>query len=246
MVKSTTSGHRVGKAGTGAAAGHAGTAAVSDVGVLDKVAAVLDVLGGVPKALPAIASESGIHRATAHRLLRALAVHGLARQDADAAWLLGPTCVELGRRASVGLPLHDAAMPALSVLRELTGESTQLYVRDGEQRVCVAATESLHGLRTIVAVGAVLPLDRGSAGAVLRSDPAMLRRGWAESIGEREAGVASVSAPVFDRDGLVRAAVSVSGPIERTTRTPGRRWADAVIDAARQVERAAGWATADR
>ena len=41
------------------------------------------------------------------------------------------------------------------------------------------------------------------------------RRGWAQSVAERESGVASVSAPVRDAAGTVVAAVSVSGPVER-------------------------------
>jgi DNA-binding IclR family transcriptional regulator len=213
----------------------------SDVGVLDKIMLVLAALDGTPKALPAVSAATGLHRATAHRLLSALAIHGLASQDELTHWRLGPTCLDLGRRAAVGLALHEAARPALTDLRDVTGESTQLYLRDGDNRVCVAATESLHGLRTIVPVGAVLPIDRGSAGKVLRGELAALRRGWAESVGEREAGVASVSAPIFDRSGEIRAAISVSGPIERTTRRPGARWGSALVAAARAVEAAAGW-----
>jgi DNA-binding IclR family transcriptional regulator len=213
----------------------------SEVGVLDKIMLVLAALDGTPKALPVLSAATGLHRATAHRLLGALAVHGLASQDDQTQWRLGPTCLDLGRRAAVGLALHEAARPALVDLRNLTGESTQLFLRDGENRVCVAATESLHGLRTIVPVGAVFPLDRGSAGKVLKGEPAALRRGWAESVGEREAGVASVSAPIFDHSGDVRAAISVSGPIERTTRKPGVRWGSALVAAARVVEAAAGW-----
>jgi DNA-binding IclR family transcriptional regulator len=57
-------------------------------------------------------------------------------------------------------------------------------------------------------------------------------------VGEREPGVASVSAPVRDAEGRLVAAVSVSGPVERTTRQPGRRYASAVVRAARQIERA--------
>jgi DNA-binding IclR family transcriptional regulator len=63
---------------------------------------------------------------------------------------------------------------------------------------------------------------------------------WVQSVGEREAGVASVSAPVCAGDGRVLAAVSVSGPMERTTRKPGARYAADVIAAARRIERAAG------
>ncbi|HEX2024508.1 MAG TPA: IclR family transcriptional regulator C-terminal domain-containing protein, partial [Acidimicrobiales bacterium] len=115
-----------------------------------------------------------------------------------------------------------------------------LYVRRGDRRHCVASLESPHGLRTIVAVGASLPLDVGSAGKVLRGDPEVLRRGWAQSVEEREPGVASVSAPVRDPAGDVVAAVSVSGPVGRTTRSPGRKYAPAVVAAARAVELALG------
>ena len=47
--------------------------------------------------------------------------------------------------------------------------------------------------------------------------------------------MASVSAPVRDGRNEVVAAVSVSGPIERTTRAPGRRYAAAVVEAAAAV-----------
>jgi DNA-binding IclR family transcriptional regulator len=62
------------------------------------------------------------------------------------------------------------------------------------------------------------------------------RRGWAQSVAEREAGVASVSAPVRGPDGAVVAAVSVSGPVDRIGRRPGARWADALLAAARRLE----------
>ena len=58
------------------------------------------------------------------------------------------------------------------------------------------------------------------------------RRGWAQSVAEREPGVASISAPVRDSAGTVVAAVSVSGPIERIGRKPGARWAADLLAAA--------------
>ena len=61
------------------------------------------------------------------------------------------------------------------------------------------------------------------------------RRGWAQSLGEREPGIASVSAPVRGPSGRVIAAVSISGPIERLTRQPGRLHAEVVVQAARQL-----------
>jgi DNA-binding IclR family transcriptional regulator len=81
-------------------------------------------------------------------------------------------------------------------------------------------------------VGALLPLDVGSAGKVLDGGDAAH---WAESVEEREAGVASVSAAVLDRVGAVVAAVSISGPVERLTRHPGRRFGAKVQASAVQI-----------
>jgi DNA-binding IclR family transcriptional regulator len=61
------------------------------------------------------------------------------------------------------------------------------------------------------------------------------RRGWAQSVGEREAGVASVSAGVRSPSGKVIAAVSVSGPLQRMSRQPGRMHAPAVLAAAERL-----------
>ena len=216
---------------------------VSGVGVLDKAFSVLDALEDRPRSLADLVGATGISRATAHRLATALEAHGLVRRDDEGRFALGTRLIALGRAAAEGVPLAAAAEEALAELRDATGESVQLYVRDGDRRVCIAALQSPHGLRTIVPLGAALPLGIGSAGRLLDDGGSALAvsgPGWVASVGEREAGVASVSAPVRDGSGHVVAAVSVSGPIERTTRRPGRRYGAAVLAAARRVEREAG------
>jgi DNA-binding IclR family transcriptional regulator len=212
---------------------------VSGVGVIDKSVSVLDALAGGPRTLNELVEVSGIARATAHRLAVALEAHGLVRRDPEGRFVLGVRRVALGRAAAEAIPLASLAADALEALRADTHESVQLYVREGDARVCIAALESPHGLRTIVPMGASLPLGRGSAGRILAGGNGS--RSWVESIGEREAGVASVSAPVRDGDGRIVAAVSVSGPVERTTRQPGQRYGDAVVRAARRIEQAAGY-----
>jgi DNA-binding IclR family transcriptional regulator len=224
---------------------------VSGVGVLDKSVAILDALARRgPLALAALVDATGIARPTAHRLATALEAHGLVGRDVEGRFRLAARLAEWGRVAVSVDRLVDAARPVLAGLRDATGESAQLFVRDGDGRVCVATAERPSGLRDTVPVGAVLPLDRGSGGTVLRAWAAdaprttaverTRRRGWAESVAEREAGVASVSAPVRDGRGDVIAAISVSGPIDRLGRAPGRRFAAEVVAAARGLERRAG------
>lgn len=205
---------------------------LSGVGVLDKAFSIIGALEVGPRSLNDLVATTGLSRATTHRLAVALEVHGMVRRDDEGRFALGLRL----------LPLAELARPALERLRDETGESVQLYVAQSGMRVCVLSLESPHGLRTIVPLGAMLPLDRGSAGRVL-SGQGVDARDWVESVEEREPGVASVSAPVRDAQGSVVAAVSVSGPVQRTTRTPGARYGAAVARTARVVSELAGWRT---
>ena len=226
----------------------------SGVGVLDKAAAILNTLEAGPHSLAELVAATGIARPTAHRLAVALEFHRYVARDLSGRFVLGPRASELGAAAGEDR-LLAAAAPALAALRDATGESAQLYKRQGDQRICVAVAERLSGLRDSVPVGAALTMQAGSAAQILlawedsekihrgvanaRFTAAQLaadrRRGWAQSVGEREAGVTSVSAPVRGPNGKVIAAVSISGPIERLGRQPGRVHAAAVVATAARL-----------
>ena len=228
----------------------------SGVGVLDKSVLVLEAVESGATSLAALVERTGLSRATVHRLAVALEVHRLLARDRDGRWRLGPRLGELAGGPVEDVLLERAAV-VLARLRDSTGESAQLYRRQGERRVCVAAAERGSGLRDTVPVGTSLPMTAGSAAQVLvawdledplvgaaaftpRTLAEVRRRGWAHSVAERESGVASVSAPVRARDGRVVAAVSVSGPLERLTRSPGRLHAEAVCAAAAELSRLPG------
>ncbi|EOM76239.1 IclR family transcriptional regulator [Rhodococcus rhodnii] len=222
----------------------------SGIGVLDKAMAVLHAAAESPCSLTELCQRTGLPRATAHRLAVGLEVHRLLARDSDGLWCTGPGLAELASTADD--PLVSASSMVLPRLREITGESVQVYRREGTQRICVASMEPPTGLRDTVLVGARLPMNAGSGAKVLlawadsqiqrailpdasfteRSLVEVRRRGWAQSVAEREPGVASVAAPVRDSTGAVVAAVSVSGPVDRMGRRPGARWAADLLAAA--------------
>lgn len=209
---------------------------VSGVGVLDKAMAVLGAVAERPRSLAELVEATGLARPTAHRLAVALEVHGLLRRDGEGRFTLGLRLIGLGHAAAEAIPVWTAARPALAWLHGETGESVQLFVRDGAERVCVESLESTRELRTIVPVGARLPLTAGSAARVLLGEVGP--DGWTASVAEREEGVASVSAPVHDPQGTIVAAVSVSGPLNRLGEDPGPRFGPLVVAAARRIEEA--------
>lgn len=222
--------------------------------MLDKTVSVLDALESGPASLSQLVQATSLTRPTAHRIAVALERHRFVARDAQGRFTLGPRIAELAS-AAVEDRLLALAQPVLAQLRDQTGESAQLYRRQADSRICVAAAERASGLRDTVPVGAVLPMTAGSAAQVLLAweDPERLtrilrgtkftvstlaqvrRRGWAASVAEREPGVASVSAPVRGPGGRTVAAISVSGPIERLTRSPGRLHAAAVAAAGEKI-----------
>ncbi|MBA3250838.1 MAG: helix-turn-helix domain-containing protein [Geodermatophilaceae bacterium] len=213
----------------------------SGIAVLDKAVAVLQLAVARPVSLADLVAGTALPRATAHRIAVALEVHGLLARD-EGRWTAGPALAALAGAD----PLLARAPAVLEQLSTTTGESAQLYRREGRWRVCVAAVDRASGLRDTVPVGARLSLTAGSAAQVLaawrKAAPAgavftdrtlavVRKRGWAASIEEREKGVSSVSAPVLC-EGAVVAAVSVSGPSDRLGRSLGERLSPAVLEAA--------------
>ncbi len=239
-------------------------------GALDRAVAVLDAVESGARTYTDIVRATGFTRPTTHRILKALEDQGFVAAMGSRGYVLGPRLLRLAATAMRELPLRDLARPALEQLAATTGESAQLYIRSGDARVCIDAVESESELRTIVEIGASLPLTAGSAGKIflawttdadrqrlfdgleLRTDGAPDRdalerhlktaraRGWAASSGERQPGVGSASAPVLGSHGSLIAVVSVSGPASRLGRISASRYAPAVCAAAHQVERALG------
>ena len=207
---------------------------VSGVGVLDKAFVVMNALVTRPLSLAEVIDATDIPRATCHRLLSALEHHGAVRRNNDGLYCLGPTLLGLGRGAAVQFPFLERAREVATELRDRTGESVQVFVAETDGRRCVVSLESPNGLRWIVPEGALFPLARGSAGRVLTGSR-LSTVGWIESVEERVKGVASVSAPIIDVDGTVIAAVSVSGPRERMSTSPGVKFGAIVVRGAKTL-----------
>lgn len=237
------------------------TIADTGVGTLDRVVAILDAVESGVHRFTGIMDATGLPRGTTHRLIASLEGHGFLSRYPGFGYRLGPRLLRLAHEAMRELPLRDVAHPSLERLARVTGESAQLYVRSGDERVCIDAVESRSELRTIVPVGASLPVHAGSAAKVFlafapdpgrhvrkAADPVRFgrdvelvrTRGWASSNDERQQGVGSVSAPILgDRDVLL-GVVSISGPSSRMSKANAKQYVPAVQEVARRIESALG------
>jgi DNA-binding IclR family transcriptional regulator len=243
----------------------------TDVGVLDRAVAIIDAVEHGARSHADVVRATNLSRTTAHRLLKSLETHGFVEYVGGRGYRLGSRLLRLGASSLREPSLRDAAHGALERLAAVTGESAQLFVMSAGERVCVDSVPSSNELRTIVEVGAVLPVTAGSAGKVFmawmpeagreafvrqartltdrtpvgerleRQLATARRQGWIGSAGERQAGVGSVSAPVLGPLGELVAVVSISGPTSRIGSISAKRYAPAVVTAAREIERALGF-----
>ena len=137
----------------------------SGIQVLDRAIFILAVIAKEPRSLSQLCEETGLPRATAHRISVALEKHRLIERQEDGHWVAGPALAELAPRTD--RKLEDTAANLLPDLMHTVGESVQVYRLSGRERICIANAEPASGLRDTVPVGTRMTLAAGSAAKVL-------------------------------------------------------------------------------
>lgn len=137
--------------------------------VLEKASDLIDCLGqaGEPVTLAHVRSALDMPKSSTHRLLSELAALGIVRRTQDGRYSLGPRLLYWGEAAADTFDLRTVAEPPMRGLRDETGESVHLYVREDDSRICIAAVEARHELRPFIQLGRPLPLRVGAAGKLL-------------------------------------------------------------------------------
>lgn len=113
-----------------------------------------------------IARRSGLHVATASRLVAELAAHGLLARR-DGAVRVGVRMWELAQRASPTLSLREAAMPFLEDLHAVIGHHVQLGVLDGDEVLFVERMSAPNAVVNYTRIAGRLALHASSSGLVL-------------------------------------------------------------------------------
>lgn len=137
---------------------------------LDRAIDLLELIAGTgtPQPLSALATASGLPTPTTHRLLRALVRRGYARQDGSRRYTLGARLIHLGDVA--GKLLAGWAEQRLAELRDLTGETANLALLDGDEVVYVAQAPSRHQMRMFTEPGRRFPPHCTAVGKALLAE----------------------------------------------------------------------------
>jgi DNA-binding IclR family transcriptional regulator len=204
-------------------------AAPGGVAAVDRALSLLSVFraGEEPLTLAQLAERCGLHKSTVLRLLASLSHAMLVERLTDGRYALGLGIVRLHHVQQTNSSLERVVMPALRELVQDTGESAALHTQWGNgaaaQRISLFRVDSPQPIRDHYKVGDILPMSGGTGARVLiafGSDSALANtqkdqttlalireRGYHAAIGDRDAEVAGISAPVFKSEGGSRALV---------------------------------------
>ena len=191
-----------------------------------------------------IARRSGLHLATASRLIAELQSHGLLDRDPDRRVRMGVRMWELALRASPTLSLREAALPFMEDAHAVLGHHVRLGVLDGDEVVFVERPPARGDVISYTRIAGRLPLHASSSGLVLlafggrqlqeRILARRLRRYTAATITEvaalrttlaevRRQGYAYLPGPVHEGALGVAVPIQVPGPHDASARDAGPR-----------------------
>jgi IclR family transcriptional regulator, acetate operon repressor len=145
-------------------------AARGGVQSVDRALDLLETLAssGQPLGVSDLAALTRLPEGTAHRLLRSLLQRGYVRQTPDRKYGLGSSVLRL--RDAGHRTLATAAGPALARLVEISGETANLAVLEGDSAVYVGQVPSGRALRMFAEVGRQVFVHCTAVGKVLVAD----------------------------------------------------------------------------
>ena len=165
-----------------------GTAkAPGSIQVIERMMLLLDALAVSPEAasLKHLASATGLHPSTAHRILAAMAAGGFVERQDSGSYRLGIRLLELGAIVKSRISLREVALPFMQELHEKIGEAINLGARHDDEIVYLERTSSGTSLvRVVYLVGGRAPLHLTSLGKLfLAADGAQQVRDYAKRTG---------------------------------------------------------------
>jgi IclR family KDG regulon transcriptional repressor len=211
-----------------------------------------------PLGVTEVAQRMGIVKSNAHRVLQTLVAAGFVVPLQDGGrYQLTLKLWSLGSAVAVSTDLRQLASPVLGRLRDATGETAFLALRDGMQVTFMEIQPSARAIRVHTAVGARMPAYCTSAGKVLLAfDEAthgelecvalraefkkILSQGYAINRGGYRKEVSGLAVPVVDAQGKFVASAGISGPTERFKAAAIKEWLPKVMQAGADISRMLG------
>lgn len=144
----------------------------SGIQVVDRLARLLEAISNArePVSLKYLAADTGLHPSTAFRILAALQQHDLVEKNMLGNYELGRRLRRLAQRVPERSDLRELAKPVLNWLRDQTGETVNLTVREGDEVIYVERAVPNRMMRVEQIIGSRAPLHVTAVGKLMLAE----------------------------------------------------------------------------
>src|SRR4051812_29407111 len=134
------------------------------IGSLTKALDLIDEMArnGADIGVSELSRRLGLTKNQTYRILKTLETYEYIRQRDDKSYTLGFKFFEIGQQVLQQNELVQVALPLMDELRDTSGESVHLFVREGMHAICVAKRDSMAAVRMSARVGARYLLHAGA------------------------------------------------------------------------------------
>ena len=210
-----------------------------------------------PPLLSELARQLDLPKSTTSRILGALERQGLIRRDRDGAYVGGEVLMRFASTQNQDAALIARMRPVLENLAAKTSESVNLAVPGNNELKLIDQVDGQYLLGATNWIGRNVPYHASALGKVLLAFKAaqlpsgnlqsktnrtitskaqltkelekVRKVGYAILDNELEEGLVAVAAPVFNHNGSVVAAISISGPDARITKDQLIKFGEMII-----------------
>lgn len=188
---------------------------------------ILKLLEAGPLGVTELANATALPKTTVHRLLKTFETHHWVEFNGAKKYQLSWGILPMAKSFLMSLDVRAIAQPYMVDIRNQLQQSVNLFLAQGDYRICIERVAADKPLRHDIKIGTVYPIFKGAAGKIFgaymadfkdtdmsAAESAQIRHdGFVVTRGNRVPDAASIAVPIFSFGNKLEAVMTISGPI---------------------------------
>lgn len=188
---------------------------------------ILKLLEAGPLGVTELANATALPKTTVHRLLKTFEVHHWVEFNRAKKYQLSWGVLPMAKSFLMSLDVRAIAQPYMVAIRDQLQQSVNLFLAQGDYRICIERVAADKPLRHDIKIGTVYPIFKGAAGKIFgaymadfkdtdmsAAESAQIHHdGFVVTRGNRVPDAASIAVPIFSFGNKLEAVMTISGPI---------------------------------
>lgn len=215
---------------------------------------ILQLLESGPLGVTELANGTALPKTTVHRLLKTFEAHHWVECNEAKRYQLSWGILPMAKAFLTSLDVRAIAQPFMVVIRDELQQSVNLFLAQGDYRICIERVAADKPLRNDIKIGTVYPIFKGAAGKIFsaylsdRSDNDMSageslqihQDGYVITRGSRVPDAASIAVPIFSFGNKLEAVMTISGPIGDYTEERVKAYVEVLLTLGQTISKQMG------